>query len=153
VYDPSALRVTVAVPQTAAAALARDVRPRIELPGLPGERRWIEPVRVTVLPTVDAATHTVQVRMELPSPQPGVTPGMFARGWLPVPSAEGVRVWVPATALVRRAELAAVYVVDDKGRAALRQVRAGRPQGERVEILSGLAPGERVALDPQAASR
>lgn len=153
VYDPAALRVTVAVPQTAAVALARDARPRVELPGLPAERRWIEPARVTVLPTVDAATHTVQVRLDLPMPQAGVTPGMFARGWLPVPSPDGARVWVPASALVRRAELAGVYVVDDKGRAALRQVRAGRAQGDRVEILSGLAAGERVALDPQAAVR
>ncbi len=92
VYDPAALRVTVAVPQTAAAALARDARPRVELPGLPAERRWIEPARVTVLPTVDAATHTVQVRLDLPAPQAGVTPGMFARGWLPVPSPDGARV-------------------------------------------------------------
>jgi len=32
-------------------------------------------------------------------------------------------------------------------------VRLGRAEGDRVEVLSGLAPGERIARDPQAAAR
>jgi hypothetical protein len=32
-------------------------------------------------------------------------------------------------------------------------VRLGRVDGERVEVLSGLAAGERVATDAQAAAR
>ena len=35
----------------------------------------------------------------------------------------------------------------------LRQVRLGPTQGDRVEILSGVSAGERIALDPQAAAR
>jgi multidrug efflux pump subunit AcrA (membrane-fusion protein) len=35
----------------------------------------------------------------------------------------------------------------------LRQVRLGRSDGERIEVLSGLAAGERVIADPQAAAR
>jgi multidrug efflux pump subunit AcrA (membrane-fusion protein) len=35
----------------------------------------------------------------------------------------------------------------------LRQVRPGRGEGSQVEILSGVAAGERVAIDPQAAAR
>ena len=35
----------------------------------------------------------------------------------------------------------------------LRQVRPGRSDGFEIEILSGVAAGERVALDPQAAAR
>jgi multidrug efflux pump subunit AcrA (membrane-fusion protein) len=60
---------------------------------------------------------------------------------------------VPAATVVRRAELSAVYVVDARGAATLRQVRLGRGDGERVEVLSGVSAGERVALDPQAAAR
>jgi multidrug efflux system membrane fusion protein len=44
-------------------------------------------------------------------------------------------------------------VLDAQGRALLRQVRLGRSDGDRVEILSGLAAGERVAADPQAAAK
>lgn len=34
----------------------------------------------------------------------------------------------------------------------LRQVRLGRQQGAEVEVLAGLAEGERIALDPIAAA-
>ncbi len=60
---------------------------------------------------------------------------------------------VPQAAVVRRAELTALYVLDSAGKPVLRQVRLGRPDGDQVEILSGLSAGERVATDPQAAAR
>jgi hypothetical protein len=78
---------------------------------------------------------------------------MFARAWLPVSAGAGARFYVPARAVVRRAELAAVYVVGSDGRALLRQVRLGRVLGDRVEVLAGVSAGERVALDPQVAGR
>ena len=151
-YDPGALRVTVAVPQSVAAALGANPQIKIELPGLPAARQWLKSVRTTVLPTADAATHTVQLRLELPAGT-SAAPGMFARAWLAAPADSTARVLVPATAVVRRAEVSAVYVVGANGRALLRLVRVGRPVGDRIEILSGVAAGERVALDPQAASR
>jgi multidrug efflux pump subunit AcrA (membrane-fusion protein) len=46
-----------------------------------------------------------------------------------------------------------LYVLDAQGRPLLRQVRLGRRDGERVEILSGLGIGERVVTEPQAAVR
>jgi multidrug efflux pump subunit AcrA (membrane-fusion protein) len=56
---------------------------------------------------------------------------------------------IPASAVLRRSEVVAVYVVDDKGEARLRQVRLGEPAGQdEIEVLAGLNPGEKVALDP-----
>lgn len=150
-YDPSALRVTAAVPQASAAPGATELA-RLELPALPAAQQWVKPLRVTALPAADSATHTVQVRFDLPA-TPGLVPGMFARAWIPSQGATDARVYVPARAIVRRAELSAVYVINTEGRALLRQVRLGRTTGERVEILSGLSAGERVALDPQTAGR
>ena len=60
---------------------------------------------------------------------------------------------VPSRAVVRRAEMTGVYVLGTDGRPVLRQVRLGSTLGERVEILSGVSAGERIALDPQAAAR
>ena len=51
-----------------------------------------------------------------------------------------------------RGDLHAVYVVGERA-VALRQVRVGRASGDKVEVLSGLSAGERVALDPVAAAR
>ena len=157
VYDPSALRITAAVPQTVATQIVSGQVLRAELPGLPTARQWPTPARVQVLPTVDASTHTVQVRADLPSGLEGVAPGMFARLWLPLPATAGspaaAGLSIPRQAIVRRAEMIGLYVLDPNGRPVLRQVRVGRSDGDRVEILSGLMPGERVVTDPQAAAR
>ncbi|HKI46445.1 MAG TPA: efflux RND transporter periplasmic adaptor subunit [Balneolales bacterium] len=51
---------------------------------------------------------------------------------------------IPKTALVDRGQLTGVYVVDDNGQAVLRWVRTGKSYGDRVEILAGLNPGDRL---------
>lgn len=149
-YDPAALRVSVAIPQTLASDLPLDPPPLVELPDVIRDR--IKPVGAQLLPSVDPATHTQELRLDLPAVPAGVRPGMFARVWL-APAASETRLYVPASAVMRRAELNAVYVIADDGKPNLRQVRIGRREGDSVEILSGLAPGERVAVDPQAAAR
>ncbi|MBL8344235.1 MAG: efflux RND transporter periplasmic adaptor subunit [Rubrivivax sp.] len=163
-YDPAALRVTAAVPQSVATRLGADASAgagvRIELPTLPAAGRLVPPTRVQVLPAADAATHTLTVRADLAPRTEGLVPGQFARLWLPASSgaeggaaARGASPWVPASAVVRRAEMTGLYVLDAQGRPLLRQVRLGRSDGERVEVLSGLNAGERVAAEPQAAAR
>lgn len=166
-YDPTALRVTVAVPQsvlgasgTSGGLTALNEAVRIELPGLSGAQQWPAAARVQLLPTVDAATHTQQLRADLPANVAGAVPGMFARVWLPMASStgtaaanQGQRVTVPLSAIVRRAEMTGLYVQGEAGRPLLRQVRLGRVDGDRVEVLTGVAPGDLVVLDPQAATR
>jgi multidrug efflux pump subunit AcrA (membrane-fusion protein) len=52
------------------------------------------------------------------------------------------------SAIVRRAEMTGVYVMDAQGKPRLRQVRLGRVNGLNVEILSGVSTGEQVVTDP-----
>ncbi len=157
-YDPAALRVTAAVPQSLSAGLATGALPRVEFPGLAAAQQWVNPVRSQVLPTVDPSTHTVQVRADLPAGLAALTPGMYARVWIPVQASSpalGVAapLLVPKSAVVRRAELTGLYVQAADGKALLRQVRLGRTEGDQVEVLTGLAAGEKVVTDPQAAAR
>jgi len=160
-YDPTALRVTASVPQSVAAQSSAGLSMRIELPGLPAVSAWVMPTRVQVLPTVDATTHTVQLRADLPANLAGLSPGMFARLWLAVPqtpvaagtAAATGALSVPLKAIVRRAEMTGLYVLDPNGKPVLRQVRLGRAEGDRVDILSGLMVGEQVVSDPQTAAR
>ena len=156
-YDPAALRVTAAVPQTIASRLTAATPARAELPGLPAAGRWVAPARLQLLPTADAATHTVQLRADLPANLAGAAPGMFARLWLPLSGNElgagTASVSVPTQSIVRRAEMTGLYVIDAAGKPVLRQVRLGRTEGDRVEILAGLMSGERVAADAQVAAR
>src|SRR5690606_4528568 len=124
--------------------------PALEVPGLATAR--LAAARWQVLPSVDPATHTLTVRFDLPAGTLAV-PGSFARVWLPGAAGDGARVSVPLSALVRRGELTAVYVIGSDQKPLLRQVRLGPVSGDRVEVLSGLRAGERVALDPQAAAK
>lgn len=156
VYDPTALRVTAAVPQTVLSNRSANTAPaaRAELPGLSANAQWPATVRTQVLPTIDASTHTAQVRLDLPAALAGVTPGMFARVWLAGGSiATATRITVPASTIVRRSELTSLYVLGSNNQPLLRQVRLGRSEGDSVEVLSGLSNGERVVTEPQLAAR
>lgn len=156
IYDPGEMRVVASLPQSRVAQLAAQPVVRLELPAMPEERRWLQATSVTVLPTADAASQSVQVRLALPRAAVALTPGLFARAHFPLaPLAAGQpsRLLVPQRAVVRRSELSAVYVVTTEGQPQLRQVRLGRTQGDEVEVLAGLAAGENIALDPVAATR
>ncbi len=153
IYDPAALRVTAAVPQTDIARIASGKPARIQFPGALAERQWVAPANMTVLPTADPGTHTAQIRLDLPATAGNLTPGTFARVWLPMQGAATPRLYVPTKAVIRRAEMTGVYVLDAHGHPLLRQVRLGRAVDDTVEILSGVTAGERVALDPQSAAR
>lgn len=153
-YDPSALRVAAALPLSAAAAVGQGSAVRAEIPGLPtASARMQTPQRVQVLPAADAATHTVTLRVDLANSLAGAVPGQFARVWLPAAGAASASAWVPLGAVVRRAEVTGLYVLDAAGKPLLRQVRLGRSDGAQVEVLSGLNVGEQVATDAQAAAR
>jgi RND family efflux transporter MFP subunit len=154
-HDPSALRVTAAVPQAMLASVgAQPKAVRYELPGVAGHSTPQVPQQVQVLPSVDPVTHTGQVRLGLPAGIEGLAPGMFARVWLPgAVNGKSVapRLYLPASAIVRRAEMTGVYVINAQGQPSLRQVRLGQTVGERVEVLSGLRADDKVAAEPQLA--
>lgn len=143
IYQPGTLRVTASIPQYRLKAM-RDVKTaRVEFPEL---GKWVDAVKVQVLPTADAATHVSQVRVNLPD-VPEATPGMFARVHFVTGQAE--KLTVPASAVLRRGEVAAVYVQTADNRLSLRQLRLGDAVGQgEIEVLAGLSAGDKVVTDP-----
>lgn len=143
-FDPSTLRVVATVPQTQVAAIQSSNQAWVEVPSM-GKR--IEARSITVVPSADPRTHTTKVRVNLPADVSGIYPGVFARAHFAVGRAS--RLMVPRSAVLRRSEVTAVYVVDGDGAPRLRQVRLGDAgDAEGIEVLSGVKAGERVALDP-----
>jgi RND family efflux transporter MFP subunit len=143
-FDPSQLRAVVNVPEQVMRGLGAQPEVRLELPAL---KRWLNAASVTVQPVADARTHSTQVRVTLPANEAGIYPGMFVRAHFVTGKAG--KMLLPVSAVLRRSEVVAVYVVDDKGGVRLRQVRLGEPVGQNeVEVMAGLNPGEKVALDP-----
>lgn len=142
-FDPKDMRVIANIPQYKLAEVKASPRVAVEIPSL---NKWIDATGITVLPSADVATHTVKVRIDLPTDLEGVIPGMFARAHFSVGSAR--KLAIPTRAVVRRSEITAVYVVK-QDKVSLRQVRLGTPNARgQVEVLAGLNPGDVIALEP-----
>jgi len=91
-------------------------------------------------PLVDPASRAFLVKIDLPN-LPRLRSGMFGRAKF----SRGARpaLVVPIAAVSEQGQLESVIVVED-GSAHTRLVTLGEKQGDTVEILSGLAAGERV---------
>ena len=147
IYQPGGLRVTASIPQYRLKDMRAVKTARVEFPE---SGQWVDATAVQVLPTADAATHVSQVRVTLPT-VPEATPGMFARVHFVTGQAE--KLTVPASAVLRRGEVAAVYVQAADGRLSLRQLRLGDSVGRgEIEVLAGLATGDQVVSEPVKAA-
>ncbi len=94
-----------------------------------------------VAPSVDPQTRNGLVYVDLPATK-AVRAGMFARGEFEL--ARSPALTLPQTAVVLREGFAYVFRIDGPDRVAQVKVVTGRRVGERIEIVSGLAPEARV---------
>lgn len=147
------LRAVVDVPQQHIAAVRTYLRARVILP----DGQSVASTMIRVPPSADASSHTFRLLVTLPEGAfigegGGVFPGTLVK--VAFIAGEEQRLLLPPQSLVQRAELSAAYVVGSDGRPSLRYIRAGAPAVDgRIPVLSGLTPGEKVALDPLAAGR
>jgi len=95
------------------------------------------------VPAADAGSRTFLVKIDLPS---GCNCRSGEYGTADFPVGEASRLAVPGSAVVNRGELQGLFVVAADGRVEYRLVKTGKSFGAQVEILSGLAEGEKVAV-------
>jgi Cu(I)/Ag(I) efflux system membrane fusion protein len=98
-----------------------------------------------IYPTLNAATRTVPVRLELANPGQLLKPSMFAQVELPV-SARGAVISVPHSAVIDSGTRQIVLVQLDAGRFEPRTVKLGARSDTYVEVISGLTEGEQVVV-------
>ena len=151
VEDPSQLLVETDVSARASAHLAVGDAVDIVIPALDTKRSGH--IRQLVS-AADPVSHQFHVKMTLDDTR-GVHPGMFAEVRFRTGSRKAL--FAPRAAIVQRAGLTGVYVVDDKGVLHYRQVRLGETDrdavsGGRVEIAAGLHDGDRIAWGPKLAT-
>ena len=96
-------------------------------------------------PALDPATRTFTVEVKVPNNYGTLRPGMYARTHFDMGRKEGVL--VPDVAVQKQVGSAEryLYVIRD-GVAERRSVKVGRQIGSEVDILSGVEPGEEVAV-------
>jgi RND family efflux transporter MFP subunit len=140
------LRVVVDVPQSIVDTVRRILKAAVYLDG-----RRVEATQVTVFPVASTPSNTFRAWLDLPENAAGFYPGMLVKVGFVI--GERQRLLVPASAVVHRSEVTAVYLVQPDGSTTLQQVRLGDRFADQVEVLSGLVAGDRVATDPLAAMR
>lgn len=139
------LRVNFNIPQS----IVMQVRQFRKAAVYVGTKR-IESDKITIFPEAATPSSSFRARLDLPSGSADVAPGMYVKVGLVIGEADSLV--VPVTAIVERSEVSGVFVLNGQGQPGLRYVRAGHRSGGNVEIIAGLAAGERIALDPIAAS-
>jgi Cu(I)/Ag(I) efflux system membrane fusion protein len=97
---------------------------------------------VYIYPTVDPVTRTVKVRLEFPNPDFELKPDMFAEVQLDI--SYGTQVFVPQEAVLDSGTEQVVFVALGDGYFEPRKVRLGARLEDRIVILSGLKPGEKI---------
>ena len=111
---------------------------------LAGRNERFEAVVSDVLPLFDPASRTMKVRLEADNPAYVLRPDMFVDVELPVTLEETLT--VPADAVLDTGLKRTVFVDRGAGFFEPREVETGRRLGNIVEIVKGLAPGERIVV-------
>lgn len=140
------LRVVTDLPQSLVTDVRQHPRATVYLP----DGAIINSESLRIFPYAQASTHTFRVRVNLPEGRHGVYPGMLLK--VGFEGEKNERLVVPASAIARRGELSAVYVLGPQDELQFRQVRIGGERNGVIEVLAGVEAGERVVADPVAAA-
>ncbi len=104
---------------------------------------------VFVSPRIDPTTRTGTVRLAFPNPGVALRPGMYATVELSVPVSDAA-ILVPREAVIDSGVRQVAFVAGAPGHFEARNVKMGLETGTgSVQILSGLAPGEKVVVSGQ----
>ena len=139
--NPLRLRLSISERESAAVRLGQAVRVTLEGDSVVHVGRVAR-----ISPAIEETSRTLSIEAEVANPSGRLRPGAFANAEV-VTDSGGTALLVPASAVVSFAGVDKVFVVND-GKAAERRVTIGRRETDRVEILTGVAAGDRVVVSP-----
>jgi len=97
-----------------------------------------------VYPFHDPKTHTVKARVEMANPGMKLKPDMFVNAIIRVPLVKGII--LPVTAVIDTGKRQVVWVETSTGMFEPRDVQVGERVEDKIQILSGLKSGDKVAV-------
>jgi RND family efflux transporter MFP subunit len=143
VDQAGALQLEAAVDESAIGAIHKGMKAQVAIDG--ASSADLAGTVAEIDPAADPASHSFLVKIDLP-PSSQLRAGMYGTAEF----ANGVRqaIVIPRSTVVMRGSLACAYVLDGQGIAQLRSLTLGATQGDLVEVLSGISPGERLVNAP-----
>ncbi len=145
IAQTNTLRAYVNVPQSDAGAVHVGQPAKITISNLP-DRQFQGTVTRTAN-ALDPASRTLLAEVQVPNPAGLLMPGMYAEVNFTAPRAEPPLL-IKGDALLMRSDGPQVAVVQPDSTVHFKIVRLGRDYGEKIEVLSGLAPGDRLVINP-----
>lgn len=155
-YDPARLQVRCDVPLKESGRIAVGLDAEIRVDAMPD--RVFHGKVVRIVPQGDIQKNTVQCKVAIESPDPGIRPEMLARVRILVglrtSGAEALA--VPLDSLRgregSRATVLVAFPSEGEARTAVRAITLGAERANGwIEVLEGLAAGDRIVLDPSVA--
>jgi membrane fusion protein (multidrug efflux system) len=142
IVDAATMRVNFDVPEGDVRFLAQGQDVTVRVDAYP-ERRWAGRIDFVAW-KADPATRTFQVRVVVDNADGHIRPGMIARGAFLRRLIEGA-VTAPLFTVQDKGGERIVFVERD-GAASARTVALGVIEGDRVQVLEGLEPGDRLIV-------
>jgi RND family efflux transporter MFP subunit len=133
------LELDAEIPETTLAMLAPGLTVQVSAEGIPATTATIR----AVAPSVDVQSRLGVAHIALP-PKAGFRPGMFAQASIALQNSAALT--VPGSAVVYRDGAAGVFVAGKDDTVSFRKVVTGDRVGDHVEVVSGIAAGDEVAL-------
>jgi RND family efflux transporter MFP subunit len=141
----SKLRVYVNVPQQFSQAARPGLPADLTLQEFPG--RQFTGTLVRTSNSIDAASHTLLIEVDVENPTGVLLPGAYTEVHLRLPYGAATYI-LPVSTLIFRSAGLQVATVSSDNKVALVSIVLGRDFGTEVEVVSGLQPGDSVIVSP-----
>ncbi|HEY5054854.1 MAG TPA: efflux RND transporter periplasmic adaptor subunit [Acidobacteriaceae bacterium] len=148
VFDIAAigtLRVFINVPQVYAPDAKNGVTATLSLPQYPG--RVFKGKLVRSSDSLDPATRTLLAEVDVDNRSGDLLPGSYTEVHLNVSTAVPTLA-IPVSAAILGQDGLHVATVDSNNRAHIVRIVPGRDSGNTIEVLGGLAPGQKIIANP-----
>jgi RND family efflux transporter MFP subunit len=145
VAQTATLRTYINLPQADAESVRVGQHAIVSIAELPG--RKFDGTVTRTSNALDPATRTLLTEVQVRNADGALMPGMFAEVDLTVPR-KYPPLLIPGDTLVVRSDGPQVAVVKADGTVHFTRIQLGRDYGDRLEVISGLEEGQRLAVNP-----
>ena len=140
IADLATVRLVASVPERDLPLLSRGTAALFRVPGQAGDALA---ARVSLIePEISSTTRAGRVRLTVPNPGQRLVPGLFGDVEFALPGRDALT--IEADAVIDLGLRQYVYVAADDDRFVPRAVQVGERVDDRVQVVAGLAEGERV---------